>query len=29
MHSALYIGLVRHRRFAPRGHAFLYRLFMA
>jgi len=29
MHSALYIGLVKHRRFAPRGHAFLYRLFMA
>jgi hypothetical protein len=29
MHSALYIGQVRHRRFAPSGHAFLYRLFMA
>jgi hypothetical protein len=29
MHSALYLGRVRHRRFAPRGHAFEYRLFMA
>lgn len=29
MHSALYLGRVRHRRFAPRGHAFDYRLFMA
>jgi len=29
MHSALYTGQVRHRRFAPRGHAFEYRLFMA
>jgi DUF1365 family protein len=28
MHSALYRGSVRHRRFAPRGHAFDYRLFM-
>jgi len=28
MHSALYVGQVRHRRFAPRGHAFAYRLFM-
>jgi DUF1365 family protein len=29
MHSALYIGRLRHRRFAPRPHAFEYRLFMA
>lgn len=29
MHSALYLGRVRHRRFAPRAHAFDYRLFMA
>jgi len=29
MHSALYLGQVRHRRFAPRSHAFAYRLFMA
>ena len=29
MHSALYLGRVRHRRFAPRAHAFEYRLFMA
>jgi len=28
MHSALYIGRLRHRRFAPRGHVFSYRLFM-
>lgn len=28
MHSALYIGRVRHRRFAPRTHAFAYRLAM-
>jgi len=28
MHSALYTGLLRHRRFAPRGHEFSYRLFM-
>jgi len=28
MHSALYLGQVRHRRFAPRAHAFVYRLFM-
>jgi DUF1365 family protein len=28
MHSALYRGRVRHRRFAPRPHAFEYRLFM-
>jgi uncharacterized protein len=28
MHSALYLGRVRHRRFAPREHAFEYRLFM-
>jgi DUF1365 family protein len=29
MHSALYFGRVRHRRFAPRVHAFEYRTFMA
>ena len=29
MHSALYTGSLRHRRFAPRAHAFRYRLFMA
>jgi uncharacterized protein len=28
MHSALYTGLLRHRRFAPREHEFSYRLFM-
>lgn len=28
MHSALYIGQLRHRRFAPRPHQFSYRLFM-
>jgi len=28
MHSALYLGRVSHRRFAPRAHAFEYRLFM-
>ncbi|UCH53246.1 MAG: DUF1365 domain-containing protein [Pseudomonadota bacterium] len=28
MHSALYLGQVRHRRFKPRTHAFAYRLFM-
>jgi len=28
MHSCLYEGQVRHRRFAPREHAFRYRLFM-
>jgi DUF1365 family protein len=28
MHSALYLGQVRRRRFEPRGHAFDYRLFM-
>jgi len=28
MHSALYLGRVRHRRFAPRPHEFSYRLFM-
>jgi uncharacterized protein len=28
MHSALYIGRLRHRRFAPREHRFSYRLFM-
>jgi DUF1365 family protein len=28
MHSALYTGLLRHRRFAPRAHTFSYRLFM-
>jgi DUF1365 family protein len=29
MHSAIYTGQVSHRRFAPRPHAFEYRLFMA
>jgi hypothetical protein len=28
MHSAIYHGWVRHRRFAPRAHAFRYRLFL-
>jgi DUF1365 family protein len=28
MHSALYRGSLRHRRFAPRAHAFEYGLFM-
>ncbi|MFM8330921.1 MAG: DUF1365 domain-containing protein [Candidatus Methylumidiphilus sp.] len=28
MHSALYVGTVRHRRFAPKPHAFRYRLFL-
>lgn len=28
MHSALYIGSLRHRRFAPRAHEFSRRLFM-
>jgi DUF1365 family protein len=28
MHSALYLGSVRHRRHAPRPHAFRYPLFM-
>jgi len=28
MHSSLYHGVLRHRRFAPRKHAFSYRLFM-
>jgi DUF1365 family protein len=28
MHSALYIGRLSHRRFAPRVHQFSYRLFM-
>ncbi|MGB1009896.1 MAG: DUF1365 domain-containing protein [Thiolinea sp.] len=28
MHSSLYVGQVRHRRFAPREHQFSYRLFM-
>ena len=28
MHSAIYTGRLRHRRFAPRAHAFEYRLFM-
>lgn len=28
MHSALYTGQLRHRRFAPRPHQFSYRLFM-
>lgn len=29
MHSAIYHGSLRHRRFAPRAHAFSYPLFMA
>lgn len=29
MHSALYEGVVRHRRFRPRPHEFSYSLFMA
>jgi DUF1365 family protein len=29
MHSALYTGRLRHRRFAPRAHAFEYRVCMA
>jgi DUF1365 family protein len=28
MHSALYVGRLRHRRFAPRCHEFAYRVFM-
>ena len=28
MESCLYTGMVRHRRFSPRPHAFRYRLFM-
>ena len=28
MYSCLYEGWVRHRRYAPRAHAFRYRLFM-
>ena len=28
MHSCLYIGNLAHRRFAPRAHAFRYRIFM-
>lgn len=28
MHSNLYVGQVRHRRFSPAGHAFSYPLFM-
>lgn len=28
MHSSLYVGQVRHRRFTPREHQFRYRLFM-
>lgn len=27
-HSAVYHGMVRHRRFSPRSHAFRYRVFM-
>ena len=29
MHSALYLGWLRHRRHAPRPHAFRYRVMMA
>jgi DUF1365 family protein len=28
LHSCLYFGTLRHRRFAPRAHAFRYRLYM-
>src|SRR5262245_19454091 len=28
MHSALYTGWIRHRRYAPSQHEFRYRLFM-
>ena len=28
VHSALYVGSVRHRRFAAPGHSFRHRLFM-
>ncbi|MEO9275227.1 DUF1365 domain-containing protein [Marinomonas sp. 5E14-1] len=28
IHSAIYQGTVRHRRFSPRSHAFKYRVFM-
>lgn len=28
MHSAIYQGLLRHRRFVPRAHRFSYRIFM-
>ena len=28
MHSRLYVGQVRHRRFLPHEHAFHYRMFM-
>jgi len=28
LHSCLYVGTVRHRRFAPKPHAFRYHLFM-
>lgn len=28
LHSALYTGIVRHRRFAPRAHVFRYPVFM-
>jgi len=28
MHSALYVGHVKHRRFAPKSHDFAYKLFM-
>ena len=29
IHSCLYVGTLRHRRFAPRPHAFRYRIFMS
>jgi DUF1365 family protein len=29
MHSCLYVGSVRHRRYTPRAHAFRYPLFLA
>ena len=28
VHSAIYQGFVRHRRFMPRAHKFLYEVFM-
>src|SRR5690606_37566062 len=28
MHSCIYEGVVKHERFAPRQHAFSYRMFM-
>ena len=28
LHSAIYKGLLRHRRYSPRSHAFCYHVFM-